>query len=289
MDLTDIPGIGDKTAIALESSGIDTIDKLLHTYPRTYRTYAASSTKACGAEEWVVLRGAITKPFSKHTGRTTTQLASFKDSEGSLTLRWFNMPYIARSINPQAVYQVMGKVEIFRGTKQIVSPQIKILKPLDATLLPKEVIVPIYRKRGTLKPWVFRTKIESVLTSIEVPKDPLPTTILSRYHLIPYSEAIHAIHQPSSRTVLENAIHRLSFDELLELQLESRKLKKTRIKNGLTFTLDKHAQEEFASSLPFTLTRSQSNAIQEITADFESGRAMHRLLQGEVGSGKTAV
>lgn len=285
MALIDIPGIGEKTASALENAGIDSIHKLLHTYPRTYRTYTATDSKEGRVGDWVILLGKITRPISKHVGRTTTQLATLKDRTGVLTLRWFNMPYIVRSINPQDSYKVMGKLESFRGVKQIVSPQIKIV---DSTSTINNLILPVYRQKGSLKPWVFRTKIQSVLDNIESFPDLLPQKLLTKYELIPYNSAINYIHQPPSMLDLESAIHRLSFDELLALQLESIKLKKSITHNGIAIALDKPALDKFISSLPFALTPSQNNAIYEITTDLESGR-LHRLLQGEVGSGKTAV
>ena len=179
----------------------------------------------------------------------------------------------------------MGKLESFRGVKQIVSPQIKIV---DSTSTINNLILPVYRQKGSLKPWVFRTKIQSVLDNIESFPDLLPQKLLTKYELIPYNSAINYIHQPPSMLDLESAIHRLSFNELLALQLESIKLKKSITDNGIAIAIDKPALDKFISSLPFALTPSQNNAIYEITTDLESGR-LHRLLQGEVGSGTHAV
>lgn len=286
MDLTEIPGIGEKTAAALTKAGITTLTELLETYPRTYRSYQATTASEGRVGEWIVLKGQLTRPLSRHTNKVTTQLCSFEDHTGNLTLRWFNMPYLIRSIKPQATYFVRGKLEEFRGVKQLVTPQLTIVS--DDTPL-KDQLVPIYSQKGSLKPWVFRSKLAKILQEVTLPPDPLPPSVISNYSLISYQEALNSIHQPSSNTQLEAAIYRLSFQELYTLQLDTLKNKHQRRQTTKAFKDSPQAFEVFTNSLPFALTHSQTQAIKELSHDLTSTTNMHRLLAGEVGSGKTVV
>jgi len=284
MQLTDIPGIGDKTARALEKSGIKSLQQLLETYPRTYRAYSASTAKEARVGDWVILKGHLTRPISRRTAKVTTQLSSFQDHTGHLTLRWFNLPYLTRSIRPNAIYLVKGQVTEFNSVKQIISPQLTVA---DENTPLRDELVPIYRQLGSLKPWVIRTKISNALNT-NLPPDPLPTSVLAKYDLIPYQEALENIHHPPDTLTLEKAIYRLSFQELFELQLKELK-KNTRRSSFSPLKINQNLLTKFIASLPFTLTPSQQAAIADITNNLTSKHRMQRLLAGEVGSGKTVV
>ena len=286
MELKEIPGIGDKTAAALIKAEITTVDELLHTYPRTYRTYESRTTRTARLGEWVTLQGVITKPTSHHKGRISIQRATFRDDEGALELRWFNMPYITRSLEEDGQYQVMGKVEVFGGRLQIVSPSTKLLHKTRAV---QNFMVPVYRQMGSLKPWVLREKIKSTIAHISLQVDPLSPSVINKYNLLDYHQALEYIHQPPSQDDLTRAIRRLSWQELYELQLESVKEKKKRRKKGVAIKYNEKKIKEFLGSLPFELTTSQKAAIDEILLELGKGYSMSRLLQGEVGSGKTIV
>ncbi|MFH2019715.1 MAG: ATP-dependent DNA helicase RecG [bacterium] len=287
MDLIDVPGIGEKTVSALSRAGITTINSLLSTFPRTYRLFQATPLTDAQVGDWIILKGSLTRPISRHTARTTTQIATFSDLHGSsLTLRWFNMPYLARSLDPNHLYLVRGQLTEFAGRKQIIAPQLA-KTDLDTPLVSE--LVPIYRQIGSLKPWVIRQKISLTLKKVPLPPDPLPSTIVSKYALLDYQTALSEIHHPSSDSSLASAVHRLSFDELYSLQLKALqehqpiKVKTTALK------FDSSRVNAFLSSLPFTLTSSQEKAIKVILGDLTKTTAMNRLLQGEVGSGKTIL
>lgn len=284
--LTDIPGIGDKTAAALTRAGITTLAELVETYPRTYREYYARSAKEARPTEWVVLKGHLTRPVSRRTARVTTQLSTFQDHSGRLQLRWFNLPYLVCSVRPQATYFVKGQVEQFRGVKQLVTPQLTLVD--DATSL-EDQLVPIYSQKGSLKPWVLRTKISSALKSATLPPDPLPPFITKEHELLSYHDALRLIHHPTSKRLLEDAIYRLAFQELYFLQLAAIKHKSRRPKLSTPLSINHASINHFVSSLPFKLTPSQQRAVRAITTDLGSASPMRRLLSGEVGSGKTVV
>lgn len=287
MQLKDIPGIGEKTLKTLESHQLSTIYDLITYFPRTYRTYHVTTAREAQIGEWVSMVGTVSRPISKHAAHVTTQLATFHDISGALTLRWFNMPYITRSISPKDTYFVRGQLTIFGNTRQIVAPQ---LSRYSSTIhdLPS-TILPIYSSLGTLKSGNLRKIISSALAVTLAIPDPLPLSIRQKNNLIDLDTAIHTIHAPPSRSDLEGAIRRLAFDELYTLQLES--LEKSELNKIKTDALHWNTGklEHWITNLPFTPTNAQTKVIGEITADLSKDIAMHRLLAGEVGSGKTLV
>lgn len=286
MDLIDIPGIGEKTIEILNRAGIETPEELLRYYPRTHRYYRKKRVLAAEVGEWTILTGTITKPFSKHTGRVSLQSAQFNDVSGSLTLRWFNSPFIVRSINTDVNYEVMGKIEVFAGKKQIVNPQLKISKPTNegSDLL----ILPIYTPISTLKSGNLRNIIKSTLEIIKL-TDPLRAETLAENHLYPLKKALDNIHFPNTKTDLESAIHRLGFDELVALQTESLILKESMSPPTTPLAGNETILNTWLDHLPFVPTTSQSHAIKVVISDLSQPRAMHRLITGDVGSGKTLV
>ncbi len=288
MQLSAVPGIGEKTLHTLASHQLSTIHDLITYFPRSYRTYHATSASHAHLDDWVTLTGTLTRPISKHTTHVTTQLSTFADESGSLTLRWFNMPYLPRSIDPTALYQIRGQLTIFGNTRQIVAPQFTKL-PTTSYQLPATLIQPIYPSLGTLKSGVLRKIIRSALDSLSKISDPLALSIRQKHHLIDLDSAIRTLHNPPSRTVLEGAIHRLAFDELYTLQLES--LEKSELNKIPTTPLHWNTEtlEHWITDLPYIPTSAQTRVIKEILADLSKPIAMHRLLAGEVGSGKTMV
>ncbi len=285
MDLIDLPGIGEKTAATLRTHGIETAEALSHYYPRAYRTYYATSADKLPIGEYVSLIGTISRPVSHHTGHVSTQVATFKDDGGSLTLRWFNAPYIVRSLRVDTTYQVRGKVEIFAGKRQMVNPETHLIT--GESPQPSDQIVPVYTAIGTVKSGNLRKIIRSALDTPIT--DPLPPGILNRYNLTPLNSALHDIHFPPSRLHLEGAIHRLGFDELYALQMESLKSAEHTHPATNPIHCDMGILQNWITSLPFVPTTAQTRSIDEILKDLGKGVAMHRLLQGEVGSGKTLV
>lgn len=285
MQLIDIPGIGEKTVEALRQHGIETVEQLLTYYPRTYRTYLPRTTRSAGVGEWVSLVGTLTRPVSRHGSHVTTQLSTFRDVAGTLTLRWFNSPFITRSVSPSSTYLIRGQLTIFGTTRQIVNPSLTKVEP---DYVPAEELVPIYTPMGSLKSGHLRAHIRATLKVHQL-SDQLSREIQNRYNLLDLPTTISHIHFPPTRTGLEAAIHRLAFDELYTLQLEAlhnREL--TQVKTPpLHWSADTLTQ--WIAALPYTPTGAQTRVIGEILDDLAKPLAMHRLLAGEVGSGKTLV
>ncbi len=286
MDLIDIPGIGEKTVGILNRAGIETPEELLRYYPRTHRYYHKRNTATAQIGEWAILTGSIAKPFSKHTGRVSLQSAQFSDPAGSLPLRWFNSPFIVRSIKTDVNYEVMGKIEVFAGKKQLVNPQLKIAKANSELTGP--LILPIYTPISTLKSGHLRNIIKSTLEVIKL-HDPIQAGILAENHLYPLKQALENLHFPDTKASLQSAIHRLGFDELVALQTESLLLKESMSPPTTPLQGSHEALSSWLSRLPFVPTQSQSQAIAAVIADLSKPQAMHRLITGDVGSGKTLV
>ncbi|MFH2085847.1 MAG: ATP-dependent DNA helicase RecG [bacterium] len=285
MELIDIPGLGEKSLKTLVSHDITTIQHLLTYFPRTYRTYLARSTRTARVGEWISLVGTISRPVSKHGAHVTTQLATLKDGVGSLTLRWFNMPYLTRALG-DGTYLVRGQLTFFGPTRQIVAPQLtKATSDYQAI----DELLPIYTPIGTIKSGNVRNLIKSALTHAPQVEDSLPLEIQNKYNLLDLPTTLKQIHFPTSKNELEQAIHRLAFDELYTLQRES--LKNSELNKVKTEALhwNTGALEHWITNLPYTPTAAQTRVIGEILTDLGKPIAMHRLLAGEVGSGKTVV
>lgn len=291
MELKDIPGIGEKTLKTLESHQLSTIHDLITYFPRTYRTYITTTTHEARVGDWISLVGTLTRPLSHHTTHTTTQLSTFRDESGTLTLRWFNSPFITRSVAPSETYLVRGQLTIFGNTRQIVAPQLTKLS--STTYDPRSTIIePIYPSLGSLKSGNLRKIISSTLDATPSIPDPLSLAVRQKNNLIDLDTAIRIVHAPPSGSDpvgLEVAIHRLAFDELYNLQLES--LQNSELHKVKTTPLHWNTDSLalWLSNLPYTPTKAQTRVIQEILADLAKPIAMHRLLAGEVGSGKTMV
>ncbi|MBP9670007.1 ATP-dependent DNA helicase RecG [Candidatus Woesebacteria bacterium] len=294
MELKDISGIGEKTLSSLEKHGITTIHGLLTHFPRTYRTYRATTINEIGLPavasakegEWISLVGRLSRPVSHHTTHTTTQLSTFQDESGRLTLRWFNSPFIVRSVVPSETYLVRGQLTIFGNTRQIVSPQLTKVSP---SYLAMDELMPIYPSLGVLKSGNLRKIIYSALGSTPPFEDPLSPKIREKHHLIDLNTAIHIVHRPQSKEVLETAIRRLAFDELYTLQLESQANSELYKVKTTPLNWNTESLNNWITNLPYIPTGAQTRVIGEILSDLQKPIAMHRLLAGEVGSGKTLV
>lgn len=286
MKLSDIPGVGEKTLSILQRHGVEDLGALLSHTPRTYRNYRATDIRHAQLGEWVILLGTLSRPASHRTTHTTTQLSTFQDQTGKLTLRWFNSPFIVRSVSPETTYLLRGQLTIFGNTRQIVSPQLTKLSP---SYLAHDELLPIYPSLGTLKSGALRKIIATALELTPTLPDPLAPQIRQKYRLIDLDTAQRLIHHPPTRLHLEGAIRRLAFDELYALQLENLQNSELNQRPTTPLIWDNKILENWITNLPFTLTNAQNKVIAEILSDLTRPIAMHRLLAGEVGSGKTVV
>ncbi|KKQ66435.1 MAG: ATP-dependent DNA helicase RecG [Candidatus Daviesbacteria bacterium GW2011_GWA2_38_24] len=290
--LTRISGIGPSLAGKLERLGLKTVDNLIHHYPFRYEDFSKISTLAnAKVGDIVTIRGDIWSIQNTYTkNRKIITKAILNDSSASIELVWFNSPWLTKSIKAGDKLQVSGKIDKSGYKLSLLAPAWeKIINEENSTLHTGR-LVPVYPETYGLTSKWLRQKIASVLPQI-LPKveDHLPETI--RDNLIPLPQAIHHIHLPENYPQILQAKKRLSFDELFQIQLISLKVRNDWKKRHAVrpLKIDQEKIEEFTRSLPFTLTDGQQKVIQEIIGDLKKDTAMNRLIQGEVGSGKTVV
>ncbi|MBI3896395.1 MAG: ATP-dependent DNA helicase RecG [Acidobacteria bacterium] len=305
-----LKGVGEARAQVLETKGILTIEDLLYYLPFRYedRTCLRGPGELQPGEMATVIAPVLrTEMLSLRRRSLKIFHAEVGEGRHRLHGKWFNSPYLQRIIRPGQYLALHGKVEedAYEGGLQMVQPQYEILPNLPDHLFDSgnslEVgrIVPIYEAAGggRLTSRFFRRVIHSVLESLGGMEDPLPSVVAQQIGLIPRWEAIRNIHFPPPGTRLAGldqarspAHLRLIFEEffLLETGL-TLKRKKAREMPGIAFRTDSRIREFLKKVLPFHPTTAQKKALAEIVEDMRAPRPMHRLLQGDVGSGKTIV
>ncbi|OGH02536.1 MAG: ATP-dependent DNA helicase RecG [Candidatus Levybacteria bacterium RIFCSPHIGHO2_01_FULL_37_17] len=274
----------------LSKLGIFTIyDFLLH-IPFRYEDYSLiSKIGQVQAEELITVKGKIEKIENRYLRRwKTLQKAQVTDGTGTLDVIWFNQPYIPKAIKVGDEVSLSGKIELDKNKLIMKSPDYELV--VDNETIHTGRIVPIYPEtKGISSKWL-RRQVYKVLDQFKDLQDYLPKETLRKNNLGDLSYAINSIHFPKSMQEVERAKERLSFDEMLKLHLLSLKRKKEWKKDKVNpWKIDKNKINELIKILPFELTDAQKNAVEEILRDLSSNLPMNRLLEGDVGSGKTIV
>ncbi len=275
---------------------ITKLEDLLYHIPFRYEDYTVHSTiEQLQEGEIVTVKGEVVEAKNTYTRRfKTIQKIILQDSTGLLDLTWFNQPFIPRSIKHNDVLSVSGRVEKFGNKVTMISPEYELMKdPVQPTVHTGR-LVPIYPETAGVSSKWLRRNIFQLLTDYEKDlQDFLPEIIRKEYTFPNLIDALWKIHFPDSFEDIEKGRERLSFDELFLLQLAALERKNKWKAQHKGYSLDttqfKTELKTFISSLPFTLTNSQQKAITMITNDMNSDRSMNRLLQGDVGSGKTII
>jgi len=295
-DLADIPverlrGVGEKRSKALAAQDIVTVLDLLQHYPRRYldRTRQASIGDLAIGEEATVL-GEVRQVTSRRTrNRRTLTNVEFGDGTGRLSLTFFNQPWRERQLPKGTQAIVYGKVDLYRGQRQMSNPVVDLVGDRTGRIVP---IYPQSEKAG-LHTWDLAAFIDEALARCGARglADPVPAEVLGRFDFVDRGAAFNGIHHPESMHEKAEARRRLVFDELLRVQLElvMRKRRIERETAGIVHEVRGPLVTAFHERLPFPLTGAQTRAIDEINSDLVLPRPMHRLLQGDVGSGKTVV
>lgn len=284
-------GVGPRNSITLEKIGIRVIRDLLYYFPRRYDDY--SKFKQINRLEYgeeITIIGTIKNVNSRSIrgGKNTLVDAVISDSSADLRITWFNQPWVAKRLHKGFQIVVSGKVDQYLGRLTMNNPE---WEPLDKQHLNTSRIVPVYPLTSQItQRWLRR--VMNQVVSFWAPKiqDPLPQKVKSNEGLMDLPDALVQIHFPDSDDELERARYRIAFDEIFLLQLGVLQQKKNwQERSAISFKLDKHWWESQITRLPFTLTNAQRNAVKDIQNDLESGHPMNRLLQGDVGSGKTVI
>ncbi|MBQ4013263.1 MAG: ATP-dependent DNA helicase RecG [Bacteroidales bacterium] len=298
-DIKYLPGVGPKRAELLNKElGISTFRDLLYTFPFRYidrsRFYSVREIDASAA--WIQLRGRITRIEKAGQGRSVRLIARFTDGTGTIDLVFFKgLKWLEEKLQVGPEYIVFGKPSVFGHSWNLVHPEVDLAT--EERLSQTGVMTGVYSSTEKLHnagitnkffEKLLATLLERVLGSLE---ETLPAYILQQKRLVPLAFALQNIHFPASLQDLGRAQRRLKFEELFYLQLSLLRQKSIRMRadSGVVFRRIGPYFNQTYESLPFPLTGAQKRVLKEIRADVASGKQMNRLLQGDVGSGKTLV
>jgi len=289
----------------LAAKGLETVSDLLYYSPFRYedrRNVKRIAELAPGEKAAVMARVSSAKLSSFRRGALSFFEATLEDGgPGKLTARWFHGERYADSVVSGTVVALFGKIELDHGTARrlMVQPELEILTAVDSAedSLHTGRVVAVYEAAGRVSTRVFRVLLDRILKEVTLPDDALPESVRERTSLPDLTTAIREVHSPAANAdvALLNAFRspaqvRLIFDEFfwLECGLLLKK-SKARATEGIAFQLTEAARERIKRMLPFKPTRAQRRAMQEVADDMKRPHPMHRLLQGDVGSGKTVV
>lgn len=284
--------IGPVFSKRLKKIGIKTVEDLLYYFPFRYFDYSLVSPVALvQLGETVTIQGEVVEMKNIYTkyGKKI-QKALVKDKSGALSIVWYNQPFLVRTIRVGERYSFSGKVDWFDRRPALISPEYEPLK--SPSTIHTGRLVPVYHETYGLSSKWLRGKINSVLTQlVSSTTDFLPEELREKHQLIDLATAFPWFHFPKKLSQSREAKKRFAFEELFLIQLKSFIRKSSWQKQKATFKLPigQENLQRFIKSLPFTLTDSQKKSLGQILSDLASNRPMNRLLQGDVGSGKTVV
>lgn len=279
-----IKGVGEKRAGLFGSLAIFDVDALIHFFPRKYEDWTNTKTvRELQNGDCASIRATMITPVKEHMIRKgmTLYKCRFSDGESIINVTIFNNKYQAQALRVYEDYVLFGKVEKNLTSASMSSPKIE---KLDTGVR----VHPIYPATGKLTSNAIAKVVKTALESLEEIPETLDKSVRDKYKLISLDRAIRQIHFPDSDEDMQKARYRLIFEELLTLQLGLLKLKgRNKAETNLKITAD--FTEGFKSLLPFEMTGAQKRAIKDCLSDMAGDYPMSRLLQGDVGSGKTAV
>ncbi len=287
-------GVGPKKSKSLAKNEIFNLLDLLTFYPRRYldRTKEARIADLFEGEEASVLVTVNRSQSRRVRGGKVMVTVTVSDDSGSLKLTFFNQAWRERQLSAGRQAVIFGKVDMFRGQRQMTNPVVDLVGDKTGRIIP---VYPQSEKSG-LQSWDVAEWVAEILRRTVPPTgrgllDPLPEYLLDEHDFITREAAFQGIHQPESFAEITEARKRLVFDELFRLQLalvlRKRAIERTEI--GVAHTIHGPLLTGFTDRLPFELTNAQRRTIDEILADLAKPIPMHRLLQGDVGAGKTLV
>ena len=291
IDVGQLKGVGEKKRASLAAFEIDTVLDLVTTYPRRWvdRTNEARIADLVPGEEALVLVAVRSVTRRTTRNRRSMVTASVGDGSGRMDVVFFNQPWRERQLKEGLQVALFGKADTYRGGLQMSNPIVDLIGDRTGK------IVPIYpqSEKAQLNTWELAGWIEEALRRCRDRgiADPVPSEVIARLGMVGRSEALWSIHGPESIREKERARRRLAFDELLRVQLVLvlRKRELERSSQGLSHTVGGELVRRFHATLPYPLTGAQTRVIGEIDHDLAGSNPMHRLLQGDVGSGKTVV
>jgi len=291
LPVTAVKGISTALAGKFGKMGVKTIRDLLYFFPHRHLDYSRlkSISQLTEGEEQTIIANVWQAQETRPGGRRSTE-AIVGDETGNIRVVWFNQPYLAKKMTTNSRIILSGRVSLFKGRHVFQSPEWEMVESQDYVHTGR--LVPVYSLTQGLRPRQVRKLLKDFvdLWAWQV-EDFLPPALRKRLGFLELPQAISQAHYPEDEIVKDKARRRLAFDELFLLQLgvmgKKRDWKQSR--PGAPFTVPHSLLDTFTKSLSFTLTAAQDRTLGEILADLEKPEPMSRLLQGEVGSGKTVV
>ncbi|MBI4550050.1 MAG: ATP-dependent DNA helicase RecG [Candidatus Omnitrophica bacterium] len=286
-------GVGPKRSEALQRLGIETIGDLFYFFPRRYEDRSRFVTvESVAAGQFVTLKVSVLSKTLKRLRAMTIFEMALGDSSGFIHATWFNQPYLARQFSEGDELIVSGKADVYNSRLQLNSPEYEVLTGSTEDTVHTGRIVPVYPLSEGLGQRGIRRAVKELIDAYaDEAADFMPEDLRDRLGLDRLPEAIRNVHFPESQELLECARRRLIFDEffLFELALLAKIHRDRRATRAYPFSHTEKVTENFKKSLPFGLTGGQLEVIGEIARDAAKPVPMRRLLQGDVGSGKTVV
>lgn len=286
----EIKGIGEKTEKLFQKMGVYTAGDLLRYYPRTYDIYEAP-VPVSELEEGTVaaVEGCVFGSVQVSPNRKLqTVSALIRDLTGTLKVLWFRMPFLRNTLRSGSRIIVRGRVVNKRGGLVMEHPE--IFQPVEKYQEKLNTMQPVYPLTAGISNLTVMKAVREALEHIHLQRETIPESIRQRYHLCEYNYALRGIHFPADKTMYMYARKRLVFEEFLEFLLAIRQMKEEKETSVNGCRMEKKQEvDDFLSQLPFELTNAQKKVWKEIRKDMQGDYTMSRLVQGDVGSGKTIV
>jgi len=299
--ITYLKGVGPKKADVLQKEiGIKCFEDLLYYFPFRYvdksKIYKVKDVNNDSA--YFQLKGKISNLNSVGDKRTKYITAKFYDDSGSIDIVWFRgLKWVKEMIKPNTEYLIFGKPSVFKNSFNFVHPEIEVFSEVENPIA-MQSLEGIYSSTEKLKNFGLGSRgiaklMKQLLIQVESEiTEKLPDYILQKYNLIDEATALTNIHFPKNTSLIQKAQNRLKFDELFYLQIElilNKKITKQKSRGFIFEIVGEFFNNFYKKHLPFDLTNAQKRVIKEIRSDLKTGKQMNRLLQGDVGSGKTMV
>ena len=290
--VTDLHGVSSRKAEMLEKIEVRSVLDLITVYPRRYidRSKQTTITDLTVGEEGMVLVAVSKVSIRRMRNRRSLVEVTVKDETGRMKLVFFNQPWRSKQLTEDKELVIFGRLDLYQGNKQMTNPLVDLVGDRTGRIV---AVYPQSEVAG-VQSWDLDALVAEALRRVMKVRgfeDPVPKEIRKSYRLVDRSTAFLQIHRPGSMQEVAEARRRLVFDELLRIQLElvQRKVQLERSTKGISHNVSGFLTTAFLEQLPYTLTDAQKRVIDEILTDLKKDLPMHRLLQGDVGSGKTVV
>ncbi len=286
--LTELKGVGESLAQKFALLGVKTAGDLINYYPRRYEDYSQVTATSQLQPGLVSIEGVIKQASGRYVRRgmhITEAVAS--DEQGSVRLIWFNQPYRAAALKPGSRYFISGQYELSHQRFSIMNPSVELASDLPVNAAR---ILAVYRETKGLTSRQIRLAVAQVQTLMSQLPESLPAWIAAEQDLMSRGQALATLHAPPSDEALERARRRLGFEEVFSLSLASLINKReNQSEPALAIPFDEHLARTFVAHLPFQLTGAQRRTTWQVYQDLQKKQPMNRLVEGDVGAGKTVV